>query len=327
MKLKKFRHDINSLRFFAALLVLLSHLSIIGFHNGFVGVDIFFVISGFFITSILDQKLNKKNIQKFIVSRIKRIIPNLFLICFLIFFISIKLLPNYILENLYINFFSSILGFANINFAIQSGDYFGLDSTTNPFLHIWSLSVEKHFYLIFLVIFILLNYSLKKFRIFFILILTLISFLLSLDLSKVNYFYYLTPIRIFEFGIGSLAYLLYNNRKLEYQNYLSIFAILLFIISMFFIKKNAGIPGYQIVFPCFAIAIILVTPNALFNNFVNSNLFSYLGKISFLIYLVHWPIIIFTGFYYEITMINKIIIIIISILVSSVLFHAYENNL
>ena len=327
MKLKKIRHDINSLRFFAALLVLLSHLSVTGFQNGFIGVDIFFVISGYFITSILNQKLDKKKIQKFILSRIKRLIPNLFLICVLIFFISIKLLPNYILDNLYINFFSSIFGFANINFIIQSGDYFGPSSTTNPFLHIWSLSVEKHFYLIFLLIFILFNYFLKEFKIYFIFTLTLISFLLSLDLSKINHFYYLTPIRIFEFGIGCIAYLLYKDRKLEYQNYLSLFAILLFILSMIFIEKNAGIPGYQIIFPCLAIAIILVTPNAIFNNFINSNSISYLGKISFLIYLVHWPIIIFSGFYFEITIVYKILIFITSILFSSILFHTYENTL
>lgn len=327
MKLRKIRHDINSLRFFAALLVLLSHLSITGFQNGFIGVDIFFVISGFFITSILDQKLDKEKIKKFILSRIKRIIPNLFLICFLIFFLSVKLLPNYILENLYINFLSSIFGFANINFTIQSGDYFGPSSSTNPFLHIWSLSVEKHFYLIFLLIFILFNSFLKEFKIYFIIILTLISFLLSLDISKINHFYYFTPIRIFEFGIGCLAYLFYNDKKLEYQNYLSLFAILIFIVSMVFIEKNVGIPGYQIIFPCLAIAIILVTPNSLFNNFINSNSLSYLGKISFLIYLVHWPIIIFTGFYYEITTINKIFIFIVSILISSFLFHTYENTI
>lgn len=327
MKLKKIRHDINSLRFFAALLVLLSHLSVTGFENGFIGVDVFFVISGFFITSILNEKLDKKKIQKFILSRIKRLIPNLFLICFLIFFISIKLLPNYILDNLYINFFSSIFGFANINFTSQSGDYFGPSSTTNPFLHIWSLSVEKHFYLIFLLIFILFNYFLKEFKIYIIFVLTLISFLLSLDLSKINHFYYLTPIRIFEFGIGCIAYLLSKERKFEYQNCLSLFAIFFFILSMIFIEKNVGIPGYQVIFPCLAIAIILVTPNSIFNNFINSNSLSYLGKISFLIYLVHWPIIIFSGFYFELTIIYKILIFIISILVSSILFHTYENTL
>ena len=70
-----------------------------------------------------------------------------------------------------------------------------------------------------------------------------------------------------------------------------------------------------------------VTPNSIFNNIINSNSLSYLGKISFLIYLVHWPIIIFSGFYFELTIIYKILIFIISILVSSILFHTYENTL
>ena len=86
MKLQIFRHDINSLRFFSVLLVFFSHISVSGFENGFIGVDIFFVISGFFITTLLNQKLQKKEIFNFLIRRIKRLIPNLFLVCFLIIF-------------------------------------------------------------------------------------------------------------------------------------------------------------------------------------------------------------------------------------------------
>ena len=82
MKLQIYRHDINSLRFFAVLLVFFSHISVSGFKNGFIGVDIFFVISGFFITTLLNQNLQKKEILDFLIRRTKRLIPNLFLICF-----------------------------------------------------------------------------------------------------------------------------------------------------------------------------------------------------------------------------------------------------
>ena len=327
MKSQIYRHDINSLRFFAVLLVFFSHISVSGFANGFIGVDIFFVISGFFITTLLNQKLNKREILDFLIRRIKRLIPNLFLICFLIFFCSLIFLPDYVLKNLYLNFFSSIFGFANINFIVQSKDYFGPSSEINPFLHIWSLSVEKHFYIIFLIIFIFFSNYFKKLKFIFILVISILSLLLSMDLSGINHFYYLTPLRIFEFGIGCLACMLSIEIKRKTQNILSIIAITILILSMMLIDSNKGIPGLQVFFPCFATGVILITPHSKFNELIASKPLSYLGKLSYLIYLIHWPLIIFLSFHFKLTLELKITIFLVTLLSSSFLYHFYEKKM
>jgi len=327
MKLQIYRHDINSLRFFAVLLVFFSHISVSGFKNGFIGVDIFFVISGFFITTLLNQNLQKKEILDFLIRRTKRLIPNLFLICFLIFFCSQIFLPEYVLKNLHLNFFSSIFGFANINFIIQSKDYFGPSSEINPFLHIWSLSVEKHFYIIFLIIFIFFSNYLTRFKFIFICIISILSLLLSTDLLSINHFYYLTPLRIFEFGIGCLVCMVNLKIKKKNQNILSVIALTILILSMFFIDSNKGIPGWQVFFPCFAIGMILITPDSKINELISNKFLSYLGKLSYLIYLIHWPLIIFISFHYQLTFELKIIIFLITLLSSSFLYHFYEKNL
>ena len=100
----EFRKDINGLRAISVFLVLGSHLKISWLSNGFIGVDIFFVISGFLITGLLGKKLNIKNILVFINKRAKRILPNLFLVSFLIFVFSLLLMPGYLLQEIFINF-------------------------------------------------------------------------------------------------------------------------------------------------------------------------------------------------------------------------------
>jgi len=327
MKLQIYRHDINSLRFFAVILVFFSHLSIAGFASGFIGVDIFFVISGFFITNLLNHKLNKKKVFNFLFRRAKRLIPNLFLTCFVIFFCSLIFLPEYLLKNLYWNFFSSIFGFANINFIGQANDYFGPSSEVNPFLHIWSLSVEKHFYIIFLIIFIFFSNYIKKFKVIFILTLSILSLLLSSDLSDIKHFYFLTPLRIFEFGIGCLVCMTSFRIIEKNQNLFSIISLIILILSMFFIEKNRGIPGWQVFFPCLATSIILITPNSRFNELISNKFLSYLGKLSYLIYLIHWPLIIFLSFHYQSTFKLKIIIFLITMILSSFIYHFYEKQL
>ena len=320
----EFRKDINGLRFVAVFLVLCSHLKISFLSNGFVGVDIFFVISGFLITGLLDKKLNIQDVLVFIQKRIQRILPNLFLISFLIFFFSFLLMPEYLLEKIFINFYSSIFGFSNYIFMLQAQDYFGTASDLNPFLHMWSLGVEIQFYILFLFLFFLMRDFSRKAKIFIILVISITSLLLSIDLSRIDHFYFLTPIRIFEFGIGSLIFLLNLKINKNKQNFLSLFFVIFLSASLIFINKLNPVPGSQIIFPCMTIAIFLLSNCSSVNQFLGSNIFNYLGKVSYLIYLVHWPLIVFTSFYFESSLLNKFLIFALTIVISVFLYHFFE---
>lgn len=322
----EFRKDINGLRAISVFLVLGSHLKISWLSNGFIGVDIFFVISGFLITGLLGRKLNIKNILVFINKRAKRILPNLFLVSFLIFVFSLLLMPGYLLQEIFINFYSSLFGFSNYIFMFQGRDYFAPSSDLNPFLHIWSLSVEIQFYIFFLLLFFLLKNFSANVKFFMVLSISLASLVLSIEFSNISHFYFFTPIRIFEFGIGSLVFLLNSKIKKNKQNYLVFISIIFLLTSLLLTNKSNSIPVFEIIFACLAAAIFLLTGSSCINKFLGNNIFDYLGKISYLIYLIHWPFLVFFSFYFDTSALSKTLIFILIVALSIFLYHYYETK-
>ena len=141
----KYRSDIDALRFIAITLVFFFHLKISNFEGGFVGVDIFFVISGFFLTKILNFNNRKIFFLKFLYSRARRLLPVLFIVSFIVFLTSIFFLPSYLLDNNFSNFYSSILGYSNWTYLFNSQDYFRNSSELNPLLHTWSIALKFNF--------------------------------------------------------------------------------------------------------------------------------------------------------------------------------------
>jgi len=161
---KNFRYDINGLRAYAVILVVLFHFGIIGFAAGFIGVDIFFVISGFLMTSIVIKSLDKGNFSllKFYLARGIRIVPALFVVSTIVLILGWFLVLPTDYKALAKHTLSSINFFSNIVYWRESG-YFDTDSHNKALLHTWSLSVEWQFYLVFPIIVALL-YKIKKSR-------------------------------------------------------------------------------------------------------------------------------------------------------------------
>ena len=146
MNQASYRIEIDGLRGISILLVVLYHAGINLFHSGFVGVDIFFVISGFLMTMILYEK--KISIINFYISRLKRILPALiFVIVFVFVLTTIIFLPGH-LDHFYKSLKYTLLFTSNIFFWIKSADYFNINSYFQPLLHTWSLSLEMQFYFI-----------------------------------------------------------------------------------------------------------------------------------------------------------------------------------
>jgi peptidoglycan/LPS O-acetylase OafA/YrhL len=296
--------EIVTLRAIAVLLIIFFHLDhpFLNkiFKNGFIGVDIFLVISGFLITAIfLKDNFSVKN---FLISRIRRLYPALLFVIFLTFvgfyFVAIPIE----FQNIGKSFISSIFGLSNILYFFQSG-YWEPLSSSKPFLHTWSLSLEIQFYISYLILFLFLKGRYFKEQV---ILLTIVSFLLYLYsfIGNFVFFYkeqylnlldfYLLISRFWEFGVGALTYFFYKkiNKTNNYFFYVGILFILISILN----NISNFYPNYSIIFCVFGASIIIIFYEEDKNNFFINNFFTHIGKISYSLYLLHYPIIIF--FYY-----------------------------
>ncbi len=323
-----YRPEIDGLRAIAALSILLFHADFFFLKGGFLGVDIFFVISGYLISSII---LNEKHFsfKNFYIRRIQRIIPVLYFVLFVSFIASIFIILPYDLKA-FKSFLKSIIVTpifsSNFLFWKEIG-YFDIASHYKPLLHTWSLSIEEQFYIIFPIFFILvLKLSFTK-HFFIIIILALFSFLLAIygsyKFSSANFF--LLPSRAWELLVGVLITIILNSYKIQlkkkYSNLLSFIGLILIIFSITYFDDNHKHPGLITLIPVVGTFIIIIATSRT-TNFVKKILsfkpLVYIGLMSYSIYLWHQPIFSFYRHYsYEsITYLTKLILILITLLIS-----------
>lgn len=318
----RFRTDISFLRAVAVLIVLLFHFGVAGFNGGFIGVDVFFVISGFLMTQITLNAFDNNTffLKDFYAKRIKRIIPALMVVLLFVLLISIifffqsdvRLNAKYIFLA---NVFSSNLYFWKYQ------DYFS--STDNILLHTWTLGVEWQFYIIYPLILLLLKrlYITNKTKFWItISLLCLASFFLMLYVGKrdTNFIFYMLPARYWELSIGGLAFVagkLYRP-SIRIQSVVVSIGILTICLSTFFITERNLWPSALTLFPVLSTVAILVV-NADLKIFRN-RMAVFFGNISYSLYLWHWPWFIlfkYFGFFQP-----KYIILIITLSVVSAYF-------
>ena len=295
----KFNKELHFLRSLSILLVVFFHFDLLNFNGGYVGVDIFFVISGYLITSIILQDNNFK-FTSFYFKRLKRIYP---LILFIIIFSLI--LANFILspihyERLINSSQYTAFGLSNLFFFYESG-YFDQEKLFKPLLHTWSLSVELQFYLIWPVII----YFINKFFYKKLLIIILLLFIISLSLSflysnRTDAFFYFTGFRIYEFCIGTIAYLILNKKKIKPNTSLFYFGLVLIFISSIYFNENSNFPGAIALVPCIGAFLIIIfkLPKSNNLNIFENKFINLTGNISYTIYIVHWPILIFYTYHF-----------------------------
>jgi len=298
-----YRRDIDGLRAIAVLSVLAYHLKIGLFRGGFVGVDIFFVISGYLISSIIlkDLASGKFSIATFYARRIRRIFPAL----------VVALIGTAVLAYLYflptelVGFSKSLLAAvfstSNIYFCTQSG-YFSAPIETEPLIHTWSLAVEEQFYL-FLPIFLLLvhRYLRRKLRTTVILIA-----LLSFVVSAVGAFrfpvstFYLPHARAWELLLGVLISLqVFPEIRTSYmRNTATLLGLGSIAVGVFGISATTPFPGLAALAPCVGAALIIAAGRSgpsLIGKALSFKPVVFIGLISYSLYLWHWPIIVFQG--------------------------------
>ena len=291
------RKDIDVLRALAVLPVIIFHFQKELFPLGYLGVDIFFVISGFLITKIILKDLDNNSFSffDFYSRRVKRILPAfLFVIIISLFFaISIFLIND--LKTFSQSVISSLLFVPNIFFWITGG-YFGLNDELKPLLHLWSLGIEIQFYIFFPIFLFFLHkkkFKFKKITIFIILIF-LVSFLLNVLLIYKGHkdsLFFLFPFRVWEFSLGIFTALLAKKIKnfTFFEKYRTLIG-LTFIIFNFFYKIEYLPDSFLI---CAGTALLLFKENIkknFFHKIFNSSILIFIGLISYSLYLWHWPV-------------------------------------
>ena len=297
----QFRYDINGLRAIAVLAVVIFHFNPQFLPGGFAGVDVFFVISGFLMTSIIFNGVEKNTFSlfKFYNARANRIIPVLAVMsAVLIVFGWFYLIPSDY-RDLGRQVEKSSLFISNLLFA-KGGGYFDTAEHTKWLLHTWSLSVEWQFYIFFPIIIIALKKYLSLNNLKRVVIgLFLASFIYCVYAtykdSKTAYF--LLTSRAWEMLLGGLAFLYpWSLQKKIKQITIQLLGIILIISSYFLMSKDTLWPGYMALIPVLGAYLIIVSNFK--NNFIINNLvFNYIGKWSYSIYVWHWPLVVL-GFYF-----------------------------
>ena len=303
---KKINFEIEFLRAISILLVILFHFDLLSLKGGFVGVDVFFVISGYLITSIIISK-KKFNFYQFYLRRFRRLMPIILLVTFSSLLAGILILSPIHFTRLINSSLSTILGSSNFFFWSEYG-YFDFDKHFKPLLHTWSLSVEIQFYLFWpLLIFFVKKYNHKKIIIILLMlfILSLISSFLYSDRS--SSFFYFPGFRIYEFSLGAIIFFYKGRLGERNSSILFFFGIFLILYSAIFFDGSYSYPGIYALIPCLGAIFIILSKNNNnnINQIKNNFITRYFGKISYTIYMVHWPILIFFSYQKMDTLIGK----------------------
>ena len=330
----KYRPEIDGLRTIAVIGVIIYHLTPESLKGGFLGVDVFFVISGYLITSIIYRPISERRFSfwNFWKRRFKRLYPALSIVVLLTLIVGFWVLPNPERGALPMQALGALFSFSNILLWRTTGGYWDTSSENISLLHTWSLSLEEQYYICFPIFLFLVSVFLKRrlgISIVFLLITSLIlSILFSYD--KPTPAFYLLPTRMWELLIGSLLaiyspYLLRTLRSSIQGTLIHLLGIVLIIGSYFLIENARGFPGLYPLAPCIGAYLILAfqCQNSLITKCLTLPTVVYIGKISYSLYLWHWPTIVYA--YYISPDPNVALILIATFALAAVSYHYIEQ--
>ncbi len=311
---KTFRFDIQSLRAVSVILVIFYHFNftyqnIPLFSGGFIGVDIFFIISGYVISNLILEELEQKNdfkFSKFIEKRLRRLVPALYFFLFITFcFGLIFLLPRYLTQLSHDIIFNVFLT-SNFYFWDSLQAYGAILGIDRPLLHTWSLSVEWQFYIVTSILFIFFrNQIMKNFNIYFFILFFVSIFLSFFVLSdQINFNFYFSGSRYWEFILGILIRYnqnflslkiksILNEKKINFFLFFSIFFIIFFSVSYEYLDNKKLFFISSMLLSSFI--ILMGNTDTLFLKLFKANTLVYIGAISYSLYVWHYP---FASFFF-----------------------------
>jgi len=330
MNQNKFLH-IEGLRAIAVMLVIVYHSGLGILNGGFIGVDVFLVISGFLMSYTVYNNSNSFSLLNFYSKRLMRLYPLLAFMVVSVSFVTYFILPPYLLSESAQSAVSALLSVSNLYFFFQA-DYFGSESLVRPFIHTWSLGLEVQFYIVFGLI---VAFTSKRIASFLLLFLTISSFTLNIIIISENQpsAYFLLPSRFWEFGVGSLLYFLpaiTDDVTRRLVKYLTIVSIVSLFISAYNYHSGLDFPGYYALIPVISTSfLILCSPQLpMLNAALKYKWLVYLGGISYGLYLWHQPIFALIRVHYtnEPPLYALIGSVVLSILISAVLKVVIEDK-
>lgn len=296
----EFRPDIEGLRGIAVLLVLLAHAGVPGFSGGFVGVDIFFVISGYLITRMLRLELDRAgrlDFTAFYARRIRRLLPALLLMLAAVAVACQWLLPGkQQVQHANAGYWATLWA-SNVYFALAQIDYFGDDTVRNIFTHTWSLGVEEQFYLLWPLL-LTLFWRRRRWFVWWVMGIGAASFLACIWVATrdANAAYYLMPTRLWQLAAGALVGMV--GSRAGPWTALGLASCPLMLLS---IDGQTPYPSPWALMPVLGAVLVLLgdpsKPGFAARLIANAPI-RFIGRISYSLYLWHWPILVLTAMWW-----------------------------
>lgn len=303
-----YRADIDGLRALAIVPVILFHAGVSVFSGGYIGVDVFFVISGYLITSLILADMDKGSfsLAQFYERRARRILPALFVVTF------ICILPAWywLIPIDMSSFAKSLMAvpsfLSNVQFWQESG-YFERSTELKPLLHTWSLGVEEQYYLLFpLLILVCWRFGKRRLN-FMLLAIAVVSLLFSRwaahKAPEANF--YLLPTRAWEIFSGAFIALYYNrggvlNVSFRLRQCLGVLGLLMLLSGMFIYDRGTRFPGFYALLPVLGTVLVILfsSPGTLVYRLLSSRAFVGMGLLSYGAYLWHQPLFAFARYHY-----------------------------
>lgn len=323
------RVDIDLLRAIAVLSVILFHFDVPGLQGGFLGVDVFFVISGYLITTHLKQQItdNRFTFIGFYGRRVKRLMPALLFTLLLTSLVALWVLPIALLSDFSESLLATSVYVSNIYFYSQTG-YFDTASHLKPLLHTWSLSVEEQFYLVWPLLTLV---AIKFCRLRLVIGLFFVLSLLAAELLYVpgqSFTFFMFPFRIFEFAVGALLCGLTLSNLTSYKRALASatgWALVVFSIAL--LDEQTRMPGVLSLPVCIGTALIILSAQ----NYTKLPLQAFwlrIGLTSYSSYLLHWPLVVFYKIMFQPTLdwLDISILLVITLTGAEFMYRYVENR-
>lgn len=333
------RADITGLRALAVIPVLLFHAFPQLMPGGFVGVDVFFVISGYLISGILFRNLEKTgtiDFFDFYSKRIKRILPNLLIVLAAVAGYGFFVLTSYEYDNLGRHIYSSSFFYQNFRLLSEEGNYFNEASDYKPLLHLWSLAIEEQFYIVFpLLLLLVWKVAQRKNVGLIIFLLTFGSFVYCLQQESSSRAFYFPICRFWELGAGILLsyaehcrlWAARNGAPKAIDHILSAAGTLLIISSCLLFDNRTPFPGWASLMPVLgAVGVMAASPSALVNRVLSMRGVVFVGLISYSLYLWHWPFLSYLSLTLpDSSWIAKVVALVASCVVATAVYFLIEN--